>query len=272
MTENLLLTEINVYPIKSLGGISLKNSIIEERGLALDRRWMLVDKENKFLTQRTNPILSLLKVKIVEGGLEVSNMEHGSISFEFGETTGKTCKVVVWDDTCTASEMSDRVNSYFSSLLGEEIKLVYMPDESKRLVDNKYAKAGEIVSFADAFPCLLIGEGSLTDLNSRLEIPMPMNRFRPNLVVNTSVPFDEDLWEEFSIGSANFAGVKPCARCVVTTIDQATGKKGAEPLKTLAKYRSINNKVMFGQNVLYKGGSREIEVGDEVMVVRRKNI
>jgi uncharacterized protein len=272
MTDHLTLTEINIYPIKSLGGISLKKSRIEERGLALDRRWMLVDKENKFITQRTNALLSLLKVNLHDNGIEINNKEHGTVTFEFGQTIPKTKKVVVWDSVVDALEVSQKVNEYLSSFLNAEIRLVFMPDDSKRLVDTNYAKSGEIVSFADAFPCLLIGNASLTDLNGKLEVPLPMNRFRPNLVVNTSVPFDEDIWSEFSIGSANFAGVKRCARCVVTTIDQATGKKGAEPLKTLSSYRNFNNKVLFGQNVLYKGGSAQISLGDEVRIKVRKNI
>jgi uncharacterized protein len=272
MAGNLKLTQINIYPIKSLGGVSLDKSTIEERGLALDRRWMLVDKDNKFLTQRSNALLSLIKVNILDKAIKVFNEKHGSASFEFGQNNGKRSKVAIWDSVCDAVEVSQELSEYFSAYLNEEIRLVFMPEESRRLVDQDYAKQGEIVSFADAFPCLLIGEASLGDLNNRLATPILMNRFRPNLVVNTSVPFDEDLWSEFSIGTANFAGVKKCARCVVTTIDQATGIKGAEPLRTLASYRSVGNKVMFGQNVLFKGGGREVSIGEEVKVVLKKNI
>lgn len=272
MSENLVLTEINIYPIKSLRGISLQKSRIGVRGLELDRRWMLVNKENVFITQRTNPLLSLAKVSVTNGGLNIDIENYGSISFEFKERIDAFLKVKVWDDVCDAFVVSRKVNDYFSSYLGEEVKLVYMPDDTKRRVDSRYAKNEEIVSFADAFPYLLIGEASLNDLNDKLEVKIRMNRFRPNFVVNTSVPFEEDLWMDFSIGSANFEAAKKCARCVVTTIDQSTGKKGTEPLKTLAKYRAVDNKIMFGQNILYKGGNTEVNIGDEVKIVSSRKI
>jgi uncharacterized protein len=271
MSATSQLTEINIFPIKSLGGISLSEWIIEDRGLKYDRRWMLVDENNVFITQRKYPQLALMKVKLNEEGLEVSNEKHGKISFSFEKQTSQKSEVQVWDSKCSAVEVSKEANDYFSSYMEMKIKLVYMPEESRRPVDSNYANNGEIVSFADAFPMLLIGSASLVDLNSKLEAPVPMDRFRPNLVVSTSVPFDEDFWGDFSLGNANFSAVKPCARCVLTTVDQSTGIKGSEPLKTLSKYRNFNNKVLFGQNILFRKGERNIKLGDKLVVENRKN-
>jgi uncharacterized protein len=128
-----------------------------------------------------------------------------------------------------------------------------MPDTTSRAVDRRYAPEGQMVSFADAYPFLVIGEASLADLNSRLEIPVPMNRFRPNLVFSGGTPFCEDGWRDFNIGDQPFRAVKPCARCIMTTIDQQTTTKNAEPLRTLASYRKQDNKVLFGQNVIWMG-------------------
>lgn len=144
-----------------------------------------------------------------------------------------------------------------------------MPNDTLRQVDNKYAHDKEIVGFADAYPFLLIGQSSLDELNSRLEIKLPMNRFRPNLVFSGGEPFDEDRIKSFAIGDITFYPVKPCARCIVTTIDQENAATNVEPLKTLATYRTINNKVMFGQNIIHRG-SGTIKVGDELAVLEWK--
>jgi len=268
--EELTLTEINIYPIKSLGGISLKTGVIGDRGIQHDRRWMLVDKENTFITQRKWAQLALLKVALHEDHLEVFNKDHGSLKVGLNETTKIESKVTVWESTCSALEVSKDANNYFSSYLNTSIRLVYMPDSNLRYVDKNYANNNEIVGFADAFPLLLIGEGSLNDLNAKLENPIPMNRFRPNLVVNTSVPFDEDNWIEFSIGCANFKAAKPCSRCIMPTIDQNTGIKSSEPLKTLSSYRNFNNKIMFGQNLLFLGGDRNLNLNNRLIVKSRK--
>jgi uncharacterized protein len=148
-------------------------------------------------------------------------------------------------------------------------KLVYMPDESKRRVDVGYALSKEITSFSDAYPVLMVGQASLDDLNSRLEIPVPMNRFRPNIVFTGGDPYQEDTMQHFQINEIDLYAVKPCARCAITTTDQETSATAKEPLKTLATYRTGNNKVYFGQNILYKQQGT-IKVGDELKVVETK--
>jgi uncharacterized protein YcbX len=160
------------------------------------------------------------------------------------------------------------IQEWFFEALGKEVRLVLIDDKTSRPVDPEYALNGEEVSFADGFPYLITNQASLDDLNSRLDFPVPMERFRPNLVISGAQPYEEDNWDKIYAGSAVFKVVKPCGRCVVTTIDQDTAEKGSEPLKTLSTYRKINNKIIFGQNaVLVKSGS--IVKGDEIKVTFR---
>ncbi|GAB3826844.1 MOSC domain-containing protein [Pontibacter rugosus] len=268
--QNLRLSEIYIYPIKSLGGISLQQTEVEDRGLKYDRRWMLVDEAGKFLTQRQHAQMALLQVSIKEHGLLVTHkqdlQEPLLVPFESAQSSGPDMQVTIWDDTVIAQEVDPAVSAWFTKALGMPARLVKMPEASRRLVDNAYAAEGEIVSFADDFPFLIIGQSSLDDLNSRLEKEyIPINRFRPNFVFTGGEPFEEDQWGHLTIGDLNFYGAKPCARCVVTTIDQATGEKGQEPLRTLSTYRLKNNKVMFGQNLLHSSVG-VVSVGDEVRV------
>lgn len=233
------LSEINIYPIKSLGGISLNESVAEDRGLSLDRRWMLVNEKGDFFTQREFPKMATLKVLIADDNLQIS-VENNSINIPFQPTTNDKIKVKVWQSRCDAILYDDAVNSWFSDVLQTNCQLVQMPESTQRKVSSYYAirKFQDVVSFADGYPVLLIGENSLNDLNEKLEKPIPMNRFRPNLVVKDSEAFAEDNWKKIRIGEAIFHLVKPCARCVMTTIDQEKGiSDGKEPLKTLAKFR-----------------------------------
>lgn len=250
--STLTLTEIWIYPIKSLGGIRLKTAKVLEKGLAFDRRWMLVDEGGKFLTQRNFAELALFKLSINNDQLIIVHSTKDSVhsislkpalSSEYEE-------VIIWDDSVKAFEVNKETSAWFSDLLNIKCKLVYFPEENTRAVDTLFAPNKENVSLADGYPCLIIGEASLNDLNNRLEVAVPMNRFRPNFVFSGGAAFEEDTWKNFTIGNNKFLGVKPCARCVVTTINQETIEKGAEPLRTLATYRKRENKIYFGQNVL----------------------
>ncbi|NCU05015.1 MAG: MOSC domain-containing protein [Chitinophagaceae bacterium] len=267
----LSISRLYVYPIKSLGGIELSSAKLTDRGIEHDRRWMLVGEDNRFLTQREYPRLALLRTAIYGSELTVSEKGNDAekINLHLHPEGSDLVSVQIWDDVCEAIEMSKEVNTWFSNKLNLACKLVYMPDESKRKVDKEYAINNEITGFSDAYPLLMIGQASLDDLNSRLEIPVPMNRFRPNIVFNGSDPYEEDTMKHFQINGIDLFSVKPCARCVVTTTDQETGATAKEPLKTLASYRTGNNKVYFGQNILYKQEG-VIAVGDELKVVERK--
>jgi len=262
----MILSEIWIYPIKSLGGIALTEASVEVRGLQYDRRWMLVDAEWKFITQRKIHEMALIDVALGKDGLEVRHraFQEDVLFIPFEPINKESFTVKIWDDEVEAVTVSDEADRWFSRYLGQTIRLVKMPESTNRWVDSRYAKHQEVVGFADDYPLLLISQASLDDLNSRLPVPVSMQRFRPNLIVNGTSPFAEDGWTDLQIGSATFKAVKPCSRCVLTTLDPATGQAGAEPLKTLATYRKQNNKVMFGMNLLAQPG--RIAVGDPVEI------
>lgn len=270
------LTEINIYPIKSLKGISLNQAKVESRGLEFDRRWMLVNEKNKFLTQREFPKMATVAVQIKNDGLNISD-NGNEITVPFRTESGETANVKIWSNFCRAQVYESKINDWFSDVLQTNCRLVLMPDDAQRKVNYFYAvHKTDTVSFADAYPFLLIGESSLEDLNSRLEKKIPMNRFRPNFVFNNSEPFAEDKWKKIQIGNTVFHLVKPCARCVITTIDQAIGiSDGKEPLKTLASYRipkrSIKKKILFGQNLIAENVGEVLRVGDKLEVLESKN-
>ncbi|KAA9340742.1 MOSC domain-containing protein [Adhaeribacter soli] len=266
---NYTLSEIYIYPIKSLGGIRVTESTIEKRGLQYDRRWMLVDETGCFMSQRKYAQMALLQVSLLEDGIQVTHktkaIEPLLIPFEANDE--KSLLVTIWEDVCFAFQVTPEANAWFLEVLGMNCKLVYMPDNAIRNVDPEYGRKEDIVSFADAYPFLIIGQESLNDLNSRLANPVPMDRFRPNFVFTGGKAFDEDTWTEFKIGETTFYPVKPCAHCILTTINQETGEKSDEPLKTLATYRTRNNKVMFGMNLIHNGAGNVIKVGQEIEVV-----
>ncbi len=257
------LTEIWIYPIKSLGGIRLPSSKVMEKGLAFDRRWMLVDEPNTFMTQRVHTMMALFKLEMNQASFKIT-FKNDSITLPFVHANIQTeIKTKVWDDEVTTLEVSKEYSHWFSEKLGTKCKLVSFPEENSRPVDDRYKINNENVSLADGYPLLIIGQSSLDDLNSRLENPVPINRFRPNLVFTGGQPYEEDTWKYFTIEKNKFVGVKPCSRCVLTTIDQQTGEKGKEPLATLAKYRQTEKKIYFGQNVLAIDHD-EIHEGDEI--------
>ncbi len=270
------VSEINIYPIKSLGGVELNDSIIEPRGLALDRRWMLVDQDGSFLTQRAFPQMATLGVSIGSDGLHVT-ANGESIAVPFETSSYNEIDVSVWQSRCSAQVYDDSINRWFSQALQTNCQLVFMPEETRRLVNPVYAvrQDEDVVSFADGYPILLIGQNSLSDLNGKLEKPVSMNRFRPNLVVAGCDAFAEDTWKQIKIGQSVFHIVKPCERCVITTIDQATGEfDGKDPLKTLASYRLVKKeseqKILFGQNLIAGGFGGTIRVGDQIEVIETK--
>lgn len=259
------LTEIWIYPIKSLGGIRLKSAKVLQKGIENDRRFMLVDSVGSAITQRDQPLMALFKLNLAEGELIV-NFKGETIRIPANPTQYLPPTTAnLWDDQIQVCEVSPEFSSWFSKHLGLDCKLMFFPENHARPVAPEYSLNEDHVSLADAYPILVIGEESLHDLNNRLSEKVSMNRFRPNLVFSGGGPFDEDTWRNFLIGSGEFAAVKPCARCTVPTINQETAVKGSEPLKTLARYRSKNNKVYFGQNLLIIHPA-EIKTGDPILI------
>lgn len=266
------LSELNIYPIKSLAGIRLDSALVEDRGLQFDRRWMLVDETNKFITQREVPKMALVNIAVDDDCL-TATVNGNKLDVTGDLPTGETAIVDIWGALVEGAFYPKEVDEWFSDSIGSNCRLVLMPDTTNRMINPEFAirKFQDTVSFADGYPFLLIGEASLADLNSRLDQPVPMNRFRPNFVVSGSEPFEEDTWKRIRIGSTEFHIVKPCARCVLTTVDQSTGvKEGKEPLKTLSSYRNRNGNVLFGQNLIAESTGGTIHMGDTVEVLERK--
>jgi uncharacterized protein len=261
------LSYLRIYPIKSCGGIAVDEWEVDERGLRHDRRWMLVDETGSFMSQRKLPRMALIKVRLESDCLVVDAPGMSSLQVSFRPRDGKPMLARVWNDLVEAQTVDD--DSWFSEFLEASCKLVYLPDESVRPVDPAYAEPGDLVSLADGFPFLLISEASLADLNARLEQPLPMDRFRPNLVVGGCEPFAEDGWRGVRIGRLTFRVVKPCARCTITTVDQESATKGKEPLRTLVRFRRAGNKVLFGQNLIHDG-TGTLRIGDPVQILRSR--
>ena len=259
--RTLTLTALVVYPIKSAGGIAVQSWPVDEFGLRHDRRWMVVDRDGEAVTQRDHPKLALARTAIERDRLRVTAPGQRPLDLPLEPAGAVTMTATVWGDACVAHWMGERAAGWFSELLGFSCSLVYMPAQTRRPADPAYAPPEVRVSFADGFPFLLISEESLADLNTRLPDPVPMNRFRPNLVIAGGEPYVEDGLRGFRIGALDLEAVKPCDRCVLTTTDQETGFRGPEPLRTLAGYRKAGGKVLFGQNVVHRATGR-LTVGD----------
>jgi uncharacterized protein YcbX len=270
-TASFTLTGLFIYPVKSLGGISVPAAELTPQGLRYDRRWLIVDERNRFLTQREHAEMALLAVEPAYNGFLLRHRQRPELLplfIPFEAQPDRTLFVTIWDDMVWAWRGAKEADEWLSEALGQPCKLVYMSDMVRRDVEPDKPElnpAGTLVSFADGYPYLLATEESLAKLNDQLAEPVPMNRFRPNLVVS-GAPADAELsWADFSIAGQSFRSVRGCGRCIVTTIDQATAQKNeaSEPLRTLATYRKPDRKVLFGQNVTGPASGR-VQVGDTV--------
>jgi uncharacterized protein len=270
---SLTLSALYIYPVKSLRGIAVSTAAVTDRGLHMDRRWMLVDAAGRFMSQRQTPRMALVSVAVREGGLALDAPGMEPLLVPFEAPTPEPLEVEVWRDRCEARTVGPSFDRWFTRFLGQDCRLVQMPEETLRPVDPIYAAhPDDHVSFADGYPFLLISEASLDDLNRRLRerdaAPVDMIRFRPNLVVRGAQAYAEDDWKRLRIASTEFRVVKPCSRCVIPTVDLATGEKGREPLATLTQYRRRDNKVFFGQNLVHEwpsvGPAPVLRVGDAV--------
>jgi uncharacterized protein YcbX len=251
------------YPIKSCQGIALERAEVDARGIVDDRRLMLVDSAGRFLTQREHPRMALIAARIAGGSLALSAPAMPALVLD-RMADGPRRPVSIWRDRCQAVDLGVEAAGWLSEFLGLPCQLVRIAEDEIRIVDQAYApRPADQVGFADGFPFLVIAQESLDDLNARLAEPLPMDRFRPNIVVAGCEPYAEDGWEQIRIGAITLSLVKPCARCAITTTDQRTAERGKEPLRTLASYRSVGGKVMFGQNAIHDRAGT-IRIGDEV--------
>lgn len=264
ITVMVRISQLYIYPVKSLGGIALQEARVTSRGLEYDRRWMLIDENNQFLSQRKYPQMALFKLELTTDGLKVIHQPSGDETIiPYHPQTTETVDVVVWDDACNGTYVSAAVDDWFSQKLQINCRLIHMTDDQIRQVDPRYASPEHITSFADGYPMLLVSEESVADLNTRLVEQITVKRFRPNIVIAGVEAYHEDRMQHFEASGIAFYGVKPCARCVMIGVNPDTAASAPEPLKTLAKFRRINHKIMFGQNLIHTG-TGTIRVGDVV--------
>lgn len=258
------LASIHIYPIKSLGGFSVPQVRLTDRGLEHDRRWMLIDPYGRFLSQRKCPEMAGLHCVPQGLGFRVTDIRNGStIDIPWSLADGEPVLAKVWDDEVELLLADASTHTWFSETLQRPLRLAYMPSSTLRITDPRYAEVP--VALNDTFPALIISQASLDHLNSRLETPVPMDRFRPNFVIAGGAAFQEDDWKEITIGEQGFIIIKPCSRCVITTTNQETGERSPEPLRTLSTYRSVENKVRFGMYAVFPGGG-EVRVGGEMRI------
>ena len=269
------LASLNCYPVKSLGGFAMREAPLTDRGLKHDRRWMLVDATGRFLTQRELPSMACLHTAPAADGFEVNDLRDGErLMLPWTLDEGPDPWVQIWDARVRAREAPSSWSVWFSDRLGSAVRLVHMPDDAQRRVDERYAQG--LTSLSDGFPYMILSEASVDALNDRgtawaqehtgTWALVPMERFRPNLVIGGGAAHQEDGWREVRIGAVRFILVKPCARCIIITTDQRTGERGKEPLRTLASYRTVDSKVHFGMNAVADVDGI-VRVGDPVQVV-----
>jgi uncharacterized protein YcbX len=279
--QGVTVASLHVYPLKAARGLEVSEARITPFGFEHDRRFMVVDEKGRFLTQRTHPALALVHVRVAGSdgtsltlsAPRLDRVATGPVTVTVPGSAAPRRTVRVWGDTCEVVAVADKsVEAFLSAVCKEPVGLVYMPDDCKRPVDDKYAAPDDRVSFADGFPFLVTTTGALDTLNAALvgegSDAVPMARFRPNIVLQADGPFPEDGWARVRIGTVEFELPKGCTRCTVITVDQDTGVVGKEPLATLAKVHSRDKKVIFGQNAIARG-SGIVRVGDSVEVLEQ---
>ncbi|MGZ4956568.1 MAG: MOSC domain-containing protein [Methylobacter sp.] len=262
---HLLLSGIFIYPVKSLAGISANSWPVTGKGFQHDRKWMIIDNDRQFLSQRKLPKMALIKTALTNKNLILSAPGMENLSLPIEPVDGHIINSIIWHDQCDARSVSTEADQWLSDFLKQDCRLVYQPDEVIRPVDPDYAKSTDKVAFSDGFPFLIISENSLTALNHDMQLNLPMARFRPNLVISGCPAYAEDSWRKITIDSIDFRLPKPCSRCAIPTIDPETAQTGKEPLTTLNRTRKWQNQVYFGQNALHDQCG-QLTVGDAVHI------
>lgn len=273
MVPGLDLTAINRFPVKSCRGEALRSAVVEPWGLAGDRRWMVVDEDGECLTARDYPQMILVRPELLDGGLRLSTGARDEIVVPVPD--GPLTDVTVFRRTPFAARLANEAaHQWFSRVVGRPARLVFLDDPTRRPTNPAFTEPSDRVSFADGYPVLIASESSLDLVNEWIDAgpradegPLPMIRFRPNLVVNGAAPFAEDGWRRLRIGSAEFRAVKGCDRCVLTTVDPWTARKGKEPIATLSRHRKWDGAVWFAMNLVPDTPGVTVSVGDPVEVL-----
>lgn len=260
-----ILSQIHVYPVKSLGGFQVQQWPVDRKGLMYDRKWMVIDADRQFLSQRRLPKMALIKTRIDDECLILSAPGQDELRVPLQSDSREELGVTVWNDHCLAKTCGSEADTWLSAFLEADCRLVFQAEDDVRKVDPNYALPSDQTAFSDGFPFLLVSENSLHSLNQAMQLNLEMVRFRPNLVVADCESYAEDRWRRVSINGIGFRLPKPCSRCGVPTIDPSTGESGKEPLATLNRLRKWQNKVYFGQNALHdKTGY--LAVGQELLI------
>jgi uncharacterized protein YcbX len=248
------VASLHVYPVKSCRGIDVDVWPLEVRGLRYDRRFMVVRPDGAVITQRERPVLATIATALhgalAPGGvLELACPGHGAVRVALDDEGGEPLEVTVWRSRVVARTVDPAIDRWLGEIVGEPLRLVRFCESEHRPTNPRYAPGFE-TAFADGYPVLVLSRASLDDLNARMPTPVPMDRFRPNLVAGGTAAFAEDRWGDLAVGQAEIRVVKPCARCVIVTTDQQTGATSVEPLRTLATFRRKDHEVLFGQNAV----------------------
>jgi len=258
------LTQINVYPIKSMTGFEVSSAYVGETGLAFDRQMMLIDDQGRFVTARKSPQLLAFKCVMHEGGVVITNSEGRSFKINDDDFISSV-SVSIWRHDMSAVVANNKINQWLSDELNINVRLVKINEQSERTVKN----SSHSLAFSDGYPLLIIGEQSLELLNEKASESSLMSQFRSNLVFSGDTPFIEDTWRRIKIGEVEFEFLKPCQRCIMTTVDMTTLKfrESKEPLRTLATFRTDNRgRLMFGENLIAKNNG-VINIGDNIEVL-----
>ena len=265
------LSEIIIYPIKSLAGIRVNRWQVTKKGLLYERKWMLIDEHQKFLSQRRLSKMALIKTVMIDDKLILSAPNMNDICLSLTATeTGEQVTVNIWKDDCPAYCVSEEFDQWFSHFLGRPCRLVYQPEAVIRQVDPAYALTEDQVRFSDGFPFMIISEASLASLNSAMDVTVSMDRFRPNLVIARCDAYAEDSWQTINIGTLGFRLPKPCSRCSVPSINPITAEITKEPLTTLSRLRKWGHKIYFGQNALHNN-TGVLSLHDQVVISTTNN-
>lgn len=267
------ISELHIYPVKSLGGISLQESSLTSKGLMYDRNWMLLDENGVFMTQRKFPKMALIQTKIKDGDLIFSHDETGSsASIPILEKYGVTLRSKVWSNSCEVQKV-DSIGDWFSKVLGFRCTLVFFPENNIRTKETENGVVQNLTSLSDKSPVLITNTASLEELNGRLKNKIPMNRFRPNIIFTGENAYEEDSWKSVKIGETEFKTVEICGRCKLINVDHLTGKPTGQPLETLSTYRKMGREIKFGMRMTCEAKTDEqsiINVGDEIIAFQVK--
>lgn len=264
------ISRLFIYPIKSCQGIEVSQYKLDAFGPRFDRRWCVVDEQGKFITQRQTPCMALIATRIENTTLVISAPGMPELIVTYASHATLSESVTIWSDHCQAAPTSSEADQWFSDFLQRPCRLVAAPENFYRPVDPSFASNVDRVGFADGFPLLLVSQGALDLLNTKLASPVEIERFRPNVVIANSQAHEEDHWQGFDVGHIGFRVVKPCARCAIPNIDPSTAKKSVEPMKTLATYRrGADSQIYFGQNIIHNAAGM-IRVGDNINVTHTK--